>query len=464
MPRHPLYHEPLRPRFHFTARYWDDYRLNPGQCQEGWINDVNGLMQLDGEYHLFAQRWWACWLHAVSRDLVHWQELPPAFGADETCDGTQSGGGVVDYQNTSGLAIGDAPVMVAFWTARDNRSQCISYSNDRGRTWTKYANNPVLDHPCRDPKVFWHSPTQKWIMILYGPVQEQPDGQKKHFYTLFSSQNLLDWEPLHSLPDLYECPDMFELPIDGDPSRTRWVIVNGDGDYLLGQFDGTRFTPESGKLTGDHGKHFYATMTWGDFPDDPWRRVQIAWMRRWGLELDMPFNQLLTFPCDCSLHDTPDGLRMFRYPIPELATLYEREWSADSIYAGDVAFLEDVTDTELDVELVADLRRSTCDKARLIFQGRSVVLDLAERKVHAQQTDASLEPDQEKVHLRMLVDRLSVETFVDRGRLSFSNVALPVAHMPPIALHTEDGDLHIDSLRIRGIQTMWAGTAARKPL
>ena len=122
-PRAELYKESLRPQFHFTARYWNDYRLNPQQHQEGWINDVNGLVNYDGEYHFFAQRWWSCWLHAVSTDLLHWKELEPAFGEGGEFGGTQSGGGIVDYTNASGLGTGHEPAMIVFWSSTDNQSQ-----------------------------------------------------------------------------------------------------------------------------------------------------------------------------------------------------------------------------------------------------------------------------------------------------------------------------------------------------
>ena len=181
----------LRPQFHFTARQWTYHKLNPGMREEGWLNDPNGLIHFDGEYHLFAQRWNKCWIHAVSHDLVHWTELQPAFWEDDRFgSGVQSGGAVLDQANSSGLApAGSPPPLVAFWAGNDNRSQCISYSLDRGRTWTKYARNPVLVHPERDPKVFWHQPTHRWVMVLYGSGS----------YFLFTSKNLLDWTDLEGI-------------------------------------------------------------------------------------------------------------------------------------------------------------------------------------------------------------------------------------------------------------------------
>ena len=168
----PLYQETLRPQFHFTARQWTMNRLNPGPKEEGWLNDMNGLIYYDGEYHLFAQRWWKCWLHAVSRDLVHWTELEPAFWEEHSETGDQSGTCVVDYQNTSGLSPDKAnPPMVAFWSRNDNRTHCICYSLDHGRTWKRYEKNPIMVYPERDPKVFWFIvPTNRW-RLPRGPSQ-----------------------------------------------------------------------------------------------------------------------------------------------------------------------------------------------------------------------------------------------------------------------------------------------------
>ncbi len=185
----PLYRETLRPQFHFTARQWTMDRLNPREQQEGWLNDLNGLIYYDGEYHLFAQRWAKCWIHAVSRDLIHWTELEPAFWEEKPGSGVQSGTCVIDYQNTSGLGSDKAnPPMVAFWPRFDNRTQCLSYSLDHGRTWKAYEQNPILVYPERDPqKFFWHAPGNHWVMMLYGNSQ----------YHIFTSTNLLSWNDEH---------------------------------------------------------------------------------------------------------------------------------------------------------------------------------------------------------------------------------------------------------------------------
>jgi len=158
--------------FTSTARQWTMDRFNPGMKQEGWLNDLNGLIYYEGSYHLFAQRWAKCWLHAVSRDLIHWTELEPAFWEEKLDSGVQSGTCVVDYNNTSGLSPDKAtPPMVAFWSRFDNRTQCLCYSLDRGRTWKHYERNPIMVRPERDPKVFWYAPSNHWVMMLYGDSQ-----------------------------------------------------------------------------------------------------------------------------------------------------------------------------------------------------------------------------------------------------------------------------------------------------
>ena len=300
----PLYREALRPQLHFTARQWAMHRLNPVEREEGWLNDLNGLVFHEGEYHLFAQRWNKCWIHAVSNDLVHWTELEPAFFEESLGSGVQSGSCVIDVGNTSGLG---ESAMVAFWSRNDNRSQCVSYSLDRGRTWTHYAGNPIMDLPERDPMVFRDHRRRQWVMVLYGHDR----------YQLLRSDDLLHWESLDSsISDSFECPDFFELAVTGT-DETRWVLVRGDGRYSIGSFDGRTFVEETSQLQVDGGPNFYATQSWaaGNL-----RRIQLAWMRG-GRYPNMPFNQQVSLPCDLSLHRTPNGLRLYRRPVPELANL-----------------------------------------------------------------------------------------------------------------------------------------------
>ncbi len=271
-----LYDETYRPQFHFTAR-------------ANWLNDPNGLVYDQGEYHLFFQHnptgiEWGnmTWGHATSRDLVHWEQLPNAIEPDPL--GTIfSGSAVVDRHNSAGFQVGSRPPLVAIYTAAGDTSpeskgqpftQCLAYSNDRGRTWTKYDGNPVLNHIVggnRDPKVIWHAPTQRWIMALY------LDGNE---FGLFSSPDLKHWEPIQTLalPDCSECPDFFPLPVDGDKNHIKWVFTAANGHYLIGSFDGAKFTQEGGPFAADYGANYYAVQTYSDLPESDGRRIQVAWM------------------------------------------------------------------------------------------------------------------------------------------------------------------------------------------
>lgn len=419
-----LYQEPLRPQFHFTARQWTVRRLNPGKREEGWLNDVNGLLHYDGEYHLFAQRWNRCWVHAVSRDLVTWTELPPAFWDDARFGtGVQSGGGVVDRDNTSGLSPDPAtPPLVVFWSGNDNRSQCLSYSLDKGRTWTKYAKNPVLVHPERDPKVFWHAPTRRWVMVLYGGGS----------YLYFVSPNLLDWTELkESTPNSFECPDLFQLPADDDPKRLTGVLVRGNGKYSLGKFDGARFIEETAQSPCDYGPNFYATQSWGDIEGQGSRRVQIAWMAG-GKYPDMPFNQQLSFPCDLSLR----GGRLIRRPVPELEKLHGPE--------------EVAKDVALPRRIEGELLRIRMDleAPSLTLNVRGTSVRISELAVACAGKTAPLPGGVRTVDI--LIDRTSIEIFANDGEASLSACFLP--NSDGITL---EGSGRIARMSVIPLKSMW---------
>jgi fructan beta-fructosidase len=244
--------ETHRPQFHFTP-------------ERNWMNDPNGLVYHKGEYHLFYQHnpngnSWGdmSWGHAVSRDLVHWQELPVAISHDDN-EMVFSGSAVVDHANTSGFGTRDEPAMVAVYTSAPKtggkQAQSLAYSTDRGRTWTKYAGNPVLDigsAEFRDPKVQWYAPTRSWLMAVALAAE-----RKIRFYSsedLKSWTALSDFGPAGAVGGVWECPDLFPLQVDGDPRKTKWVLVvsiNPGGiaggsaaQYFVGDFDGTRFTAD----------------------------------------------------------------------------------------------------------------------------------------------------------------------------------------------------------------------------
>lgn len=435
----PLYHESLRPQFHFTARQWTMDRLNPSQKEEGWLNDLNGLIYYDGEYHLFAQRWWKCWLHAVSRDLVHWTELPPAFWEEQSETGDQSGTCVIDYNNTSGLSPNKAtPPMVAFWTRNDNNTHCICYSLDHGRTWKRYAKNPILVYPERDPKVFWYAPSNHWVMMLYGDNQ----------YHIFTSTNLLAWkDEHHPLPDSYECPDFFELPVDGNRSQMKWVLIQGNGNYSLGSFNGVEFKEEIKRSACDLGPTFYATQTWGNTDTGDGRRIQAAWMRDSTFP-EMPFNQQVSFPCELTLHRTANGLRIFREPIKEIALLHagQDSWTNHILNANDVLPLEPAGQL-FHIRATVNIPAG----AKLTFNIRGLTVVLTSKTVTSGTSPAAV-IDQVKT-VELLVDRTSIETFVNQGEISATRFVLP--NKNGLSVKAEGGPVTLQSLVVYPLNSSW---------
>lgn len=353
------YQEKYRPQIHFSQ---------PSM----WMNDPNGMVFFDGEYHLFYQYYpdstvWGPmhWGHAVSSDLLHWEHLPIALYPD-SLGYIFSGSAVYDRENTSGLGSAEKPPLVAIFTHHDPvgdqagridyQTQSIAYSLDRGRTWTKYDGNPVVANPgirdFRDPKVSWHAPSQRWVMIL--AVKD-----RVHFYT---SPNLIDWtfasefgEHVGSHGGVWECPDLFQLPVDGDSTQNKWVFLlsinpGGPNDgsatqYFIGDFDGKTFTldpefaadvqPSPNELHQekavwlDYGPDNYAGVTFSNVPAADGRRIFLGWMSNWNYANVVPtdpWRSAMTLPRTLSLHSTPAGLRVFSAPVQEVNELFYEDF------------------------------------------------------------------------------------------------------------------------------------------
>ena len=442
------YKEAYRPQFHFTPK-------------TNWTNDPNGLIHYKGEFHLFFQHnpfgidWGnMTWGHAVSPDLVHWKQLPHALHPDEL--GTIfSGSGVVDWNNTGGFQTGDEAVLVNFYTSAGSHApepvpftQSIAYSNDRGRSWTKYEGNPVIGHIVgsnRDPKVIWHEPTQKWVMALY---------LDKNDYALFGSTNLKEWTRLSDLqiPDT-ECPDIFELPVDGDAENTRWVFWGAAGKYYVGDFDGTTFTPEGDAHRADYGANFYAAQTWSDVPASDGRRIQIAWMSG-SKPPEMPFNQQMSFPCELTLRTTSEGIRLHREPVAEIETLhaYTHAWSNIALKPGE-DLLAGLTGELFDIR--AEVALNGASAVGFKIRGEDVRYDVAEKQLTFLERSGPLVPQDGKIRLHILVDRISIEAFGNNGELSMTSYFLPELDNADIGIYAEGGTATLVSLKVHELKSAW---------
>ncbi len=439
-----LYCEKYRPQFHFTSR-------------RGWLNDPNGLVFYNGVYHLFYQHnpygWsWGNmhWGHAISGDLVHWEELGDVFYPDHL--GVMfSGSAVVDWQNTTGFQDGDDPPLVCIYTAAGKPfTQCLAYSTDGGETWVKYAGNPVLGHITgenRDPKVIWHAPSRQWVMALY---------LVDNAYALFGSPDLKTWRKLCDvyIGDAIECPDFFELPVDDDPANTRWVFWGANGNYVLGSFDGATFTPESKVLHYARGGDSYAAQTWSDTPDG--RRIQIAWLR---VNLPgMPFNQMMTFPCELTLRTTPEGIRLCSWPVQEIASLYDWgvHWADETLAPGET-LQDDIIGWGDRFDAYAEVDPGAATTLNFVLRGVPVTYDVAQETLTCAGRTVLMPLVDGLFCLRILQDRAALEIFGADGL-----VALPLGLIPPdddltLRFYAEGGPTGEFLVGMHTLLSAWAG-------
>jgi len=454
------FNEFFRPQFHFTP-------------EKNWQNDPNGLIWFEGEYHLFYQHnpfgteWgFMHWGHAVSRDLVHWEHLPIAISPDndskdkELCT-AWSGCAIADDKNLSGLKNGDQPALLIFYTSRQC-GQRIAYSNDKGRTWTKYEKNPVIPFDekddARDPKVFWYEPGQKYVMVLW----RKPDGEEKtQGISFYSSSNLTDWTFESHMPGFYECPDLVELAVNRRPDDTRWVIFDGDGSYCIGQFDGKKFTPETPKMKGDYGANYYATQTWSNIPAEDGRCIQIAWMRG-GNYPGMPFNGQMTFPCELSLTTTMEGIRLVRKPVKEIATLHDKGFQMENknlIPGLNKNPLKGLKSDCFHIIGTFDLKSVNSFgfllRASKTVTGTEIRYDATKNKLNCLGQTVSLNPEDGKIKMEILVDRTSVEIFCNDGKLVMTNCFNPEPDAYELVLYNTGGELLVEKLEVYPVISMY---------
>lgn len=440
--RDSLYKEQNRSQFHFSSR-------------RGWNNDPNGLIYYEGEYHLFYQhnpyeREWGNmhWGHTVSKDLVHWEELPIALYPDE--HGTMfSGSTVIDYENTAGFNKGKTPAMVAIYTADnpDRQIQCIAYSLDKGRTWTKYDKNPVIDSKekwnskdTRDPKVFWHTPTKKWVMVL-----NERDG-----HSIYNSTNLKEWTYESHITGFWECPELFELSVDGDKNKKKWVMYGASGTYMIGAFDGKKFTPESGKHYYTTGSA-YAGQTFTNTPSSDGRRIQISWGRI--PSHNMPFNMLMLLPVELTLRNTKDGIRMFSVPVEEVNVLHNENFSWQNLSADEANKHMQKFNNESLLRVKFTLKLSHATSAGLNLRGQSLVdydmnFNLVNGVFYSPNDMTSME-----ISADIFIDKTSVEVFIDNGAYSYSFEKRNTN--PNQGFHFWGNNITIKNLEVYTLKSIW---------
>ena len=427
------YNEQYRPQIHFT----------PAQ---NWMNDPNGMVFVDGTYHLFYQynprgNDWGnmSWGHATSTDLIHWKEQAVAMTRDDLGD-VFSGSAVIDKDNTAGFG---ANAMVALYTSASNvQQQSIAYSTDGGKNFTRYAGNPVIkndDDNLRDPKVFWHQETKQWVMALakgwkmgvefYGSTDLKNWTHLSTFFTELSGRPSLQWE----CPDLIRMGNKWVLLVSVNPGGP---ILGSGTAYFVGDFDGKNFVADQREypLWLDYGMDNYAGVTWSNTGD---RKVMIGWMNNWqyaGAVPCKPWRSAMTLPRELKLIEYDGKLLLANTVVNEIDKIAE-EWKT----AG----------TELDVKDAYQLRLTiNLDKNSTITLGNSsdekftIDINANARTLTAHRTAASgqtsfngtfsiptmqapLCVNGDKVTLDLFIDQSSIEIFTQNGSMSMTNLVFP---------------------------------------
>jgi fructan beta-fructosidase len=470
-----LYREWLRPQFHFTA-------------PKNWINDPNGLVYAGGEYHLFYQcnpfgsHWdHISWGHAVSEDLIHWEHLPVAlepYPGDRPGRVTMifSGSAAHDVDDT--LGVGQSS-LVAVFTAhlregdeRLHEAQALAWSTDRGRTWRRRTDGPVLDlgrQDFRDPKVFWHRATSRWVMVVA--------ASNEHRIELYGSADLIEWsalsaiDPIGDTSAVRECPDLVEVPIEGT-ERTAWVLLYSTGhpagrpfvgmQYLVGDFDGVRFTARAGATPTpvEHGKDFYAGVTFNGLPDGD-APIMIGWVSNWAYASSVPtapWRGAMSLPRRLELRESPNGLRLVQTPVrPPTATTP----ASDS----------DVSPRELWVKFRVDLDEPTPTAGiRLVGEnGEQTVIgvDRSSASVYCDRRvsgDVDFDPafagidrapfdvavGRRRIDVEIFIDRSIIEVFADRGASVLTSLVFPGS-----AWRVESFGQGIEMLGVHSVLSIW---------
>jgi len=483
-----FYSEDFRPQYHFTPK-------------QNWMNDPNGLVYHNGEYHLFYQynpkgnKWGhMSWGHAVSKDLVFWEELPVAL-EEENGVMIFSGSVVVDKENTSGLCA-NGPCMVAIYTGHEEgkvQHQDIAASQDNGRTWQKYKGNPVIDiqkKDFRDPKVFWHQATQKWVMSVALPDE--------HKIQLYGSENLINWNklsefgPMGGVDRVWECPDLFPVKVDNERGGYKWVmLVSGPSahgpefvgmQYFMGDFDGQKFTPDSDQypLYLDYGKDFYAGVTFNNEPYD--NRIMIGWMNNWkyGQALPTsPWKGTMSVPRTLSARKMTDGkYRLIQTPLASLAKLRNQttQFAINNVPIGKKAFLDNNFTQTKSMELNATIENIGASEFGFkVFIGDReetiIGYDVAKEELFIDRVVSSkktpFEPsfpsrdampykiNQGHVKLHIFLDQSTIEVFVDDGLRTMSALAFPTNKETKIQAYAVGGSLRLSPVELWEMDGIW---------
>lgn len=451
--------EDYRPQFHFSTA-------------QNWMGIPGGLVFFEGEYHLFYQYNTNGldpvsngWGHASSTDLAHWKQLPLAFSADilpgtDSVCAILSGSVVIDQNNVLQKQTNDNKTLVAFYTAK-GCGQLVAYSSDKGNSWEKLE-KPVIpfdaEDDARNPKVFWHNETQKWVMLLVRKISKNENSRGVSIYT---SGNLVDWEYQNHIPGFGEHPDLIEFTVKNRPNEKKWVLLDGDGTYLLGNFEGKNFTPSSGKMKIDWGSSYYAGQTIRLLTGDNERIIQIASLLG-GKFTDMPFNGQLAIPSELSVTKISSGYKLIRKPVSEIEVLHGKHdsWTDKNLIPGiNQNKLKKVSGDCLRITGEFDLK--TSDNFGFMIRhsnknpGVEILYNVKRGVLTVLGSTVPLLPINNTLKFDILIDRSSIEIFANDGQSVVSSCFEPEVKSKDVVLFTNGGELEIIQLDVYDMESMW---------
>lgn len=444
----------------YKEDYRGQYHFSP---KSEWMNDINGLVYQGGKYHMIYQ-WGKKIRHggyATSRDLLHWEDkgvalipqksfLPHEAKRNVTGNQVYSGSAVVVSGETAKkITESEKEAIVAIYTGT-GKGTCLAWSNNNGKTWQDYKGNPVGNltdgADPRDPCVFWYEPTSKWILAIY-----------ENGTTFYGSDDLINWEYLSNLKFGFECPDVFQLPLDGDESNKKWILQDANGSYLVGEFDGTTFRKDIGQKTFvmDVGPDFYAAQTFpmGNLPDNDSRIIQLAWMDHWNGGIgEKGWERNATFPVSIGLVTLNGQKRITRNPIREISSIYEstKIWESQLVKPR-TNLLEGIHSKKFELSLEFDLTGSTALTFGIKVANKYIVYDLHNKTLLSKEL---LPDDSNHVRIKLLVDWGQLEVFGNNGTFSYTQQFAFSPEHDNIELFS-DGDIKLISMKFHELARTW---------
>lgn len=478
------YKEKYRPQIHFSP-------------QKNWMNDPNGLVYYKNKYHLFYQHhpysnvWGPMhWGHAVSDDLLHWEHLPIALAPDEETGMAFSGSAVVDYNDSSGFFDGSSGLVLIYTSTLPDsegghQQQCIAYSKDDGLSWQKYIANPVIKNRVkkdfRDPKVFWHLQTSKWVMVLVA-------GDRVEFY---NSANLKEWKYLSEFGSqrgshggVWECPDLFKLKIN---EQDYWILKvdvqqgavagGSGGQYFVGNFDGQNFKEIKNYKEVkwlDYGQDFYAAQSWNNLPDAGDRKVWLGWMSNWDYANEVPtevWKSAMSIPRELELIREEEDFSLLQKPINELKELRNGKnvYKNIRVKKGNNKYFKEIKNP-LEIIANVNLEQKTNFEIQFKFKEDQLILsfDVQDNKIKINRENLALDfhPDFrseqtadlnniEELKLQIFIDWSSIEIFINDGRWVITDLIFPEEVELDLVFNNIAEELIIDKLKIFELNSIW---------